>query len=98
PMGPPNDPVKVPVRGGTEKQEWLTDAAQQFETAESRVDGHPITVKLDFLGSRDIALRVARGDSQPAAVTPASSIEIELLRDEWQARYGKSPYFAGEDA
>jgi ABC-type Fe3+ transport system substrate-binding protein len=96
---PAPTPVVVDIVYGTEKEEWLEDAAARFEATSPTVNGRPIDIVLEGAGSREMALRVAvEGDLKPTVISPASSIHTELLRGEWQQRYGENILFEGADA
>lgn len=90
PIGPTLEPVELVIWYGTEKEAWLQDAARRFEAGGATANGRPIRITLVGMGSREIAERVAaqdwRGDPPPAAISPASSLWVELLRSEWAAR------------
>lgn len=99
--GPAGEPVTVTVWYGTEKQEWLEEAARQFLASGPSFEGHPINVQLRGLGSREMAERVARqdwkSDTPPTVISPASSLWVETLRSEWAAR-GNSASIIGAGA
>lgn len=86
PVGPSREPVVITIAHGTEKQEWLVAAVERFNATNQRVRGRPIQIQLTGSGSREIVTRIIENRSQPTAIIPASSIQIELLRSEWQAR------------
>lgn len=98
PVGPPRDPIVVSIAYGTEKQEWLEEAKTRFEATNPRVHGRPVQIQLEGIGSREIVTRIVQDNYQPVVVSPASSIQIELLRDEWQTRNGTDIVLSGSDA
>lgn len=85
PLGPGSQPVEVVVWYSTEKRAWLEEAARRFEASGPTANGRPIQVRLVGLGSGEIADRVARqdwgGNPRPTAISPASSLWLDLLRD-----------------
>jgi hypothetical protein len=100
--GPAGEPVTVTVWYGTEKKEWLEEATRQFLASGPTFEGHPITVQLQALGSRDIAERVARqdwkNDPPPTVISPASSLWVETLRSEWASRGNSGAIIGAADA
>jgi hypothetical protein len=98
PLGPTREPIVVTIAYSTEKQAWLEQAAAQFAAADRRVDGRPIEIVLQGAGSREMVGEVARGALRPTAISPASFVQIELLRDEWgnSAANSGTPIGAGE--
>ncbi|NJP05283.1 MAG: ABC transporter substrate-binding protein [Chloroflexaceae bacterium] len=86
------EPIVISVAYGTEKEEWLREALQRFEAAGMSLRGRPIQVTLQGIGSREMVENIVQGDLQPVVVSPASSIQIELLREEWQQRYNSDIY------
>lgn len=98
PLGPAGTPIVVEIAYGTEKRAWLEDAAARFATTNPRVRGRPIQIKLTGVGSREIVTRIVQDEYQPTVVSPASMIQIELLRDEWAKRKGGEIFLSGADA
>ena len=103
PIGPARTPVVVTLWYGTEKEAWLKDAVARFAATNPTLDGRPIQIALKGLGSREIAERVAQkqwgSDTPPTVISPASSLWIELLKDEWPKRGNSRPIVAtGADA
>jgi ABC-type molybdate transport system substrate-binding protein len=96
-LGPAGEPVTLTVAYGTEKKVWLEEAARQFAATNPRVNGRPIQVKLEGIGSREIVTRITQEDYQPTVFNPASSIQIELLRQEWRTRRGGEIFLDGVD-
>lgn len=92
------DAVTISIAYGTEKEEWLQAAVERFNAADERVGGRPIAIELEGIGSREMVSEIMDGDLQPTVASPASSIQIELLRGEWQARNNSSILLEGEDA
>jgi hypothetical protein len=60
------------------------------------VNGRPIRIELQGIGSREMVQEIIDGDLQPTVISPASSIQIELLRGEW--RGSQDILFEGSDA
>jgi len=90
PLGPAQTPVEVTIWYGTEKRQWLEEAAQRFAATNPRVGRRPVQLVLRGIGSRESVERIARrdfqADGQPTVVSPASSLWLEVLRAEWAAR------------
>lgn len=92
------DPVTISVVYGTEKRDWLEAAVARFAATHPTVNGRAITVALEGVGSRETVLRIVQGDLQPTVISPASSLQVELLRNEWQTRTGQTILHEGSDA
>lgn len=101
PIGPAGQPIELVIWYGTEKEEWLAEAARRFEATGPTLNNRPVRITLQGLGSREIADRVARQDwgtlPAPTVVSPASSLWIEVLDSEWRAR-ASTPIIAGGNA
>lgn len=97
-LGPAGAPIEITIAYGTEKREWLQDALARYEASNPRIGGRPVQIKLDGLGSREIVTRITQEDYQPTVVSPASMIQIELLRDDWNKRKGSEIFYGGSDA
>lgn len=84
PIEPKREPVVLTLWYSTEKEQWLQAAIAQFAATAPTVDGRPIQVNLVGLGSNEIVERVAAqswgAGAAPAAISPASQTQIDLLR------------------
>jgi len=78
---PPPAPVTIHVLYSTEKEAWLNEAIAGFETTRPQVNGHPVAVQLEKMGSREIYLAVLDGTRKPDIVSPASSLQIAILQN-----------------
>jgi ABC-type Fe3+ transport system substrate-binding protein len=85
---PPPKPVIISVLYSTEKQAWLTDVVAGFEASRPMVNGHPVQVQLEAMGSREIYLAVLDGSRQPDVISPASSLQISILQDQSTGKFG----------
>ncbi len=92
------EPVTISIAYGSEKDAWLKAAAAEFAATNPRVQGRPIEVRLEPVGSREIVTRIVQGNLRPTVASPASSVQTELLRSEWQARTNTDIYHSGGDA
>lgn len=101
--GTPSPPVTSPgsvlngevvMLASTSKQAWLTAAAAAFRTL------HPeIPVRVDFAGSIDGARALLDGKLRPTVFSPADSVVLDLLAEEWRTRYNNELFTrGGEDA
>lgn len=80
------DPVELTVLYSTEKEAWLEAAVENFE---GDVEGRPIVVNLEKMGSREMVQAIVAGEQQPDLVSPASSLQASLLETESRARFGR---------
>ncbi len=78
---PPPAPVVVSVLYSTEKEAWLNEVIVDFERTNPTIDGHPVKIELEKMGSWEINAAVLDGTRQPNIVSPASSLQIAALVD-----------------
>ncbi len=80
---PVRQPVVLTIWYGSEKKEWLDAARQRFLASNPSVNGRPIQIQLQSLGSREIAERLLnqdwRGAAPPTVVSPASALWLDAL-------------------
>ncbi len=96
--GPKGEPVELSIAYGTEKEAWLKEAVKRFEETNPQVGRAPITITLEGVGSREGVQDIVAGNLKPVVFSPASSIQVELLRGEWEARQGSTILHSGNDA
>jgi ABC-type Fe3+ transport system substrate-binding protein len=82
-------PVVVSVLYSTEKEAWLNEVIRDFENTNPKIDGHPVQVQLEKMGSWEINAAVQDGTRQPDIVSPASSLQIAALVDASAAQSGR---------
>ena len=87
---PPPAPVVVDVLYSTEKDAWLRGVIQDFESSGAQVEGHPIKINLESMGSWQINDSVLDGTRKPVIVSPASTLQIAALQDKSTIQFGKS--------
>ena len=87
---PPPEPIEVSVLYSTEKEAWLNEVIVDFENTNPTIDGHPVKVKLEKMGSWEINAAVLDGTRKPVIVSPASSLQIVSLQDASSAKFGKA--------
>ena len=86
---PPPAPVVISVLYSTEKEAWLNEVVVDFERSSPRIDGHPVHIELEKMGSWEINAAVLDGTRQPEIVSPASSLQIAALQDASSAKFGR---------
>jgi hypothetical protein len=86
---PPPDPIIVTIYYSTEKSDWFDGIIDDFYKAGYTVDGKPIELEMEKMGSREMYLAVLDGD-QPDAISPASSLQIAILQDLSEDKFGES--------
>lgn len=86
---PPPAPVVVSVLYSTEKEAWLNEVIVDFEKTNPTIDGHPVKIELEKMGSWEINAAVLDGTRQPDIVSPASSLQIAALVDSSSAKFGR---------
>ncbi len=87
---PPPAPVTVSVLYSTEKEAWLNEVIIGFEKTNPTVDGHPVKIELEKMGSWEINAAVLDSARQPVIVSPASSLQIAALQSDSIAEMGKA--------
>ncbi len=87
---PPPEPVEITIYYGTEKRDWLQEMRDQFLATKPTVNGHPISITLEGMGSREMYLAVLDGSIQPTVLSPASSLQIAIFQDLSEQKFGKS--------
>lgn len=86
---PPPASVIVSVLYSTEKEAWLNEVIVDFEKTNPRIDGHPIQVQLEKMGSWELNAAVLDGTRRPDIVSPASFLQIAALVDASAAQFGR---------
>ena len=71
----------VSVLYSTEKEAWLNEVIVEFEKTNPIIDGHPVKIELEKMGSWEINAAVLDGTRQPDIVSPASTLQIAALVD-----------------
>jgi hypothetical protein len=79
------DPIELKVLYSTEKEAWLEAVVPGFE---AEVDGRPVNVTLEKMGSRDMVQAVLAGQQQPDVISPASNLQASLLQSQSRAVLG----------
>ncbi|MGB8214379.1 MAG: substrate-binding domain-containing protein [Anaerolineales bacterium] len=87
---PPPQPVTVSLIYSTEKDAWLQDMVQKYVTTHPMVDGHPVQIKLEAMGSWEINAAILDGSRKPDLISPASSMQIAALVDSSTSQFGHS--------
>lgn len=85
---PPPEPVVISVLYSTEKEAWLNEVISDFEATNPTIDGHPVQVELEKMGSWEINAAVLDETRQPVIVSPASSLQIAAMVDSSTVKFG----------
>jgi len=85
---PPPAPVVVSVLYSTEKEAWLNEVIVDFDRTNPTINGHPVTIELEKMGSWEINAAVLDGARQPDIVSPASYLQIAALQDASSVQFG----------
>ncbi|MEW6402232.1 MAG: substrate-binding domain-containing protein [Chloroflexota bacterium] len=85
---PPPTPILVSVLYSTEKEAWLNEVTVDFERTNPTIDGHPVQIEFEKMGSWELNAAVLDGTRQPVIVSPASSLQIAALQDASTTQYG----------
>jgi ABC-type Fe3+ transport system substrate-binding protein len=87
---PPPEPIVIHMLYSTEKDAWLKEVITGFDRQKLKVNGHPITIKMEQMGSREMVLAILDGKEKPVLVSPASMLQATMLADQSEAKFGKS--------
>jgi len=87
---PPPEPINVHLVYSTEKEAWIRDVITGFEQQNIRVDGRPVKITLEKMGSREMVLAVLDGKAKPDMISPASMLQATMLADQSEKKFGKS--------
>jgi len=87
---PPPSTISVSVLYSTEKEAWLNDVIVAFENTNPKIDGHPVKIELEKMGSWEINAAVLDGTRKPVIVSPASTLQIAALQDSSSIKFGHS--------
>jgi ABC-type glycerol-3-phosphate transport system substrate-binding protein len=83
---PPAPHVTLPFVFSTEKEAWVRDAVADFAKAHPDVD-----VQLEAKGSLDEVRALLAGESKPVLWSPADSLAVNLLTEQWKIARGSDP-------
>jgi len=87
---PPPSPIELNIVYSTEKEQWIADAVERFNKQNNLVNGHPIQINLSETGSREMYIAILDGDSKPVMISPASSLQINILDQLSRVKFGTS--------
>lgn len=87
------NPVTLSVYYGSEKQEWMQNVVADFNSHNYAACDGPITVNATPIGSGQSMQDILDGSIQPDVWSPAGSVWLTLINDQWQAKHG-SPLIA----
>jgi Ca-activated chloride channel family protein len=98
---PPPKNVELDVIFSSEKKDWANEAFKQFNASAARTDdGRLIHVKVSYTGSVEPIDGIVAGSLRPHVFSPASSLVLPLLEDQWMGAKGATakPIVASADA
>jgi Ca-activated chloride channel family protein len=84
----------------SEKKDWAAEAIAQFNDSKATTDdGRPIHVRATYMGSVEPIEGIVAGTQKPHVFSPASSLVLPLLEDEWLGAHGATakPIVASAD-
>ena len=86
--------VEIGVAYGTEKQRWLEWALGEFKKTNQ---GKKIQVDLIPMGSLEGAQGILAGDKRINVWSPASSLYLDVFRQDWELKYNAKPVLRQEE-
>jgi ABC-type Fe3+ transport system substrate-binding protein len=94
---PPPRPIVVDLLYSTEKAEWLDEVMVRFEGTRPTLNGRPIELTVEKMGSREMYLSILNEEKKPDLMSPASMLQISLLQDLSASKFGQ-PFVNRADA
>jgi hypothetical protein len=79
--------ITVNFTYSTEKEPWMKPATAAFNRSGATLDGKTIQVTLNELGSVGGHDQILKGQLKPTAWSPASSLELNQLINDWAAAH-----------
>ncbi len=93
----PADAIKVSFVYGSEKKAWIDAVTKTFNNNRVKTpSGKPIYVETEAIGSGESKTNIVNGTSQPTLWSPASSLWIPLINDEWVQKQQKELFDMAE--
>ncbi len=81
--------VRLLLVYGSEKKTWLEEQLKGFAATGPTVNGAPVRVQAEAMGSGESVQAVQRGELKAHVISPASGAYITLLNDAWKQRTGR---------
>lgn len=85
-----SQPVVLNVYYGSEKQAWMQDVVADFNNKHLSLCDGVIVVNAVPIGSGDSMRQIVDGSIQPDVWSPAGSIWLTLLNEQWQKKHGSA--------
>jgi Ca-activated chloride channel homolog len=85
-----SNPVTLTMYYGSEKQEWISNVVPDFNSRHITACDGPITVKAVAIGSGESMQDILNGSIQPDIWSPAGSVWLTLLNQQWQQKHGSN--------
>ncbi len=85
-----SNPVTLNMYYGSEKQAWMQDVVADYNSRHMTACDGPITVKATPVGSGQSMQQILDGQIQPDIWSPAGSVWLNLLNNQWQAKHNGS--------
>ncbi|MHA1270883.1 MAG: substrate-binding domain-containing protein [Candidatus Helarchaeota archaeon] len=82
--------VSITMIYGSEKRAWIESIVTEFmEWYSERNGGETISVNFRPMGSREMCISTITGEIRPVILSPASSIWIYYINNEWNSIFGR---------
>lgn len=93
PTALPAGTIKVSFVYGSEKKDWVNAVTKTFNDSNPKTpSGKNIVVEPLAIGSGESATEILTGKLQPALWSPASSLWVPLVNDDWALKNAGRPY------
>ncbi|KAB8141178.1 VWA domain-containing protein [Chloroflexia bacterium SDU3-3] len=93
---PPSNALTITMFYGSEKQAWMEDVTQQFNSQQVQsTSGRPIYVSATPLGSAESMEQILSGAAQPTIWSPASGVLIPVANERWAASHSGAKLVEG---
>ena len=83
-------PITLTMYYGSEKQKWIADVVNDFNSRKIAACDGPITIKATPIGSGESMQEMLAGQIQPDIWSPAGRIWLNLLNARWRATPGNT--------
>ncbi|RMF36451.1 MAG: VWA domain-containing protein [Chloroflexi bacterium] len=85
----PRDAVVVSIQSSNTKQDWMNQVVESFNAAGYTVEGRPIVVTVEHVGSGSSMQAILDGEVQPVVWSPGSDLWVTRINQAWEDRTGR---------
>ncbi len=85
----PRDAIVVSIQSSNTKQDWMNQVVESFNAAGYTVEGRPIVVTVEHVGSGSSMQAILDGEVQPVVWSPGSNLWVTRINQAWEDRTGR---------